>query len=269
MATINLSISFSHPEAISSTIRYARIDNTNNPVYTTQTGVTVSPLIIQNVPNGQYIVGITPVYADGRVCTEVFQQTEGCAGIISFSAVLTGGNIVVSYNATSNVPFVQVNISYPNGGSFSQQYTNNGVDITITSPAGVYGDYSVNIQPVCDQDTGFLGTPSAPAIVTITAPNNSTLTNNTAGPLAPISLTAYSTGSQLIFTSPSVAGSGGVINFLLSDASYTALVINYGTGTVAAASLTTGTGTYTGVLTSGVITFNNVIASGGVVITIT
>lgn len=269
MAQINLSIQIDHPAAVSSTVRYARIDNTANPVYITQTGVPNGTLIIQNLPNGQYRVGITPVYADGRTCTETFQDTPACTGIISFSAVLDAGNIVVSYFALTDVPFVQVNINYPNGGTFSQQYANAGTDITVTPPSGVYGDYSVTISPVCDQDTGFIGSPSAPAIVTIQAPNNSTLTNNSAGPLAPISLTSYASSSALVFTSPSVAGSGGVINFYLADNSYTAIVINYGSGTVASASLTTGSGTYTGVLAAGSITFNNVVASGGVIITIT
>lgn len=265
---INLQIKINHPTAVSSTVRYARIDNTNSPVYITQTGVPNGILTIQDIPNGQYRVGITPIYADGRTCTEQFADTPPCSGIVSFSAVLNTGNIVVSYNATVDVPFVMVNINYPNGGTFSQQYANAGTDITITPPAGVYGDFSVTISPVCDQDTGFVGSPSAPAIVTIAAPNNSTVTNNTAGPIAPMSLTTFGGSTTLVFTTPSVAGSGGVVNCFIPDGSYTAIVINYGTGTVASAALVTGSGAYTGVLATGSITFNNVVVSGGVVITI-
>jgi hypothetical protein len=267
MANINLQISFSHPDAISNTIRYARIDNTNNPVFTTLTGVTTSPLLLQNVPNGQYRIGITPIYADNRICLETFQDTPPCTGIVSFSAVLSGGNLVISYNAVNTVPDVQVNISYPNGGQFSNTYVNNGANITITPPANVFGNYTITLQPVCDVDSGFLGAPTAPVIINIQAPNNSTLTNSTAGSLAPISLTAFTAGSQLIFTSSNIA-SGGIQSFFLADTTYNSIVVNYGSGTVASASLVTGSGTYPGVLTTGAITFNTVTAVGGVTITI-
>lgn len=265
----NLQININHPSALYSIVRYARVDNTSSPSYITISNVPNGVFTIQNIPNGQYRVGITPVYSDGRVCTETFQDTSPCGGVISFSAILSGGNIQVGYTINVNVPNFQVNINYPNGGTFSQQYVNGGSGtVNVTPPSGLYGNYSVNIQPVCDTDTGFLGTPTAPAIVTVPAPNNSTLTNDSSGALAPLSLTAYASGSQLIFTSPSVAGSGGSVNFYLADDNYTSLVLNYGSGSPVSASLTTGSGTYTGVLTSGVITFNNVVASGGVTITI-
>lgn len=268
MAAINLQIQINHPAAISNTVRYARIDNTSNPVYTTVTGITNGTYVIQNVPNGQYRIGITPIYADNRPCIEQFQDTPPCTGVVSFSATLSGGNIVVGYTINTNVPNFQVNINYPNGGTFSQQYTNLGTStVTIVPPAGVYGNYSVTIQPVCDASTGFLGTPTAPAIVTITQPNNSTLHNGTAGAIAPISLTTYAAGSQLVFTNPSLASSA-TINYLITDGSYTSIVVSYSSGTVAAAALITGSGTYTGILTTGTITFNNVIASGGITINI-
>ena len=269
MATINLQVQINHPAAISNTLRYARIDNTSSPVYSTITGITNGTYVIQNVPNGQYRIGITPIYADGRPCIEQFQDTPACTGVVSFSAILSGGNIVVGYTINASVPNFQVNINYPNGGTFSQQYASAGTgSVSVTPPAGLYGNYSVTIQPVCDVSTGFLGAATAPAIVTITQPNNSTLHNGTAGALAPISATAFSSGSQLLFTSPSVAASG-TINYLLVDGSYTSIVVSYGSGTVAAAALITGSGTYTGVLTAGTITFNGVVVSGGATINIT
>lgn len=269
MALINLNISFNHPAAISNTIRYGRIDNTSSPIYTTVTGVIVSPFQVQGLANGQYRVGITPVYSDGRICAEIIQDTAACTGLISFSAVLDSGNIKVTYTIDSAVPKFQVNISYPNGGTFTQQYDNGGTgSVNITPPAGVYGNYTVTIQPVCDADTGFLGSASAPAIVPVTPPNNSSLTNSTGGSIAPISMTSYASGSVLVFSQGSVANAD-VINFYLADAAYTQIVINYGSGTVAAASLVTGSGTYAGVLTANTITFNAPTISGGAIITIT
>lgn len=175
---IDLLVTFTHPSAISNTIRYARIDNTFTPIYTTITGVLpgASPYTINNVSDGQYIVGITPIYADGRKCSEVSLATPSCTGINSFSATLfvTGSpaidEIQISYNASVDLPYIRVNINYPNGGVFSQIYANTGTDIFVPTPVGLFGDYYVTLTPVCNVATGFYGIPTAPAIVTIAPP---------------------------------------------------------------------------------------------------
>ena len=166
MSNINIVITLSHPQAVSNNIRYARIDNTTTPVYTTVPNVTATPFIL-TVPNGQYFIGVTPNYPDGRICPEVSQNTAPCTGINSFSAVKSSTNIVVSYSVVSGLPSVRINIQYPNGESFSQVYAAAGTDITIPLPSGVTGDFSVTITPCCDADTGFFGTPSAPVIITV------------------------------------------------------------------------------------------------------
>lgn len=175
---IDLIVTFTHPSAVSNTIRYARIDNTFTPIYTTIPGVLPgsSPYTINDVPDGQYIVGITPIYADGRKCSEVITNTPPCIAINSFSAVLfVGGSpvineIIINYSATTNIPYVRVNINYPNGGLFSQIYTNTGSTITIIPPNLLFGDYIITMTPVCNLATGFFGAPTAPAIVNIPEP---------------------------------------------------------------------------------------------------
>jgi hypothetical protein len=168
---IDLIVTFNHPDAISNTIRYARIDNTDTPVYTTISAILpgASPYTISTSPaleNGQYRVYIRPVYADGRLCSETLFDTPACTGINSFSASYDGSNINVTYNAVGSLEAVKVNIAYPNGGSFSQIYTN-GDPIVITPPNGVFGNYYITMQPVCDQDTGFIGVATAPVVVNI------------------------------------------------------------------------------------------------------
>lgn len=167
MSNFNIIVTFDHPDAVSNTIRYARIDNTVSPVYTTVTGVVTSPYVIADVPQGQYRVYIKPVYADGRVCGETVQDTEACTGIQALSAVVSGSNFVISYTANIAVPFVQVNIAYPNGGSSTHQYTNDGSDIVIPVPSGVTGTFFITMSPVCDQETGWIGAASAPVSVTV------------------------------------------------------------------------------------------------------
>jgi hypothetical protein len=172
MSTFNIIIDFYHPDAISNIIRYARIDNTVTPTYTTVTGITNSPYIIENVNQGQFRIYIKPIYSDGRICSETVKDTDACTGVTALSAVLDGGgDFVISYTAEVSVPIVQVNISYPNGGFSSQQYVNAGTDITITPPSGVYGTFFITMQPVCDADTGWLGVASAPVSVEIPDPS--------------------------------------------------------------------------------------------------
>lgn len=167
MSTINLIIDLLHPSAISSNVRVARVDNTPSPVYTTYANVSANPFILNNVPNGQYFIGATPNYADGRVCAEVPYTTAPCTGINSFSAKIVSTNFVVSYSVAAGLPAVRINIQYPNGGSSSNIYTASGLDITIPIPTGVLGDYSLTITPCCDEDTGFFGSQSAPVILNV------------------------------------------------------------------------------------------------------
>lgn len=170
--SINLAIEFQLPVgAVSNLVQYARIDNiTSAPVFTTVSpNPTTSPSVIAtNIPNGQYEIQSTPVYPDGRTCQPTVVTTPACPGLISLSAVIQSGVLVVTYLAPSGAPSVLINVNYPNGGSNSQIYPNTGNPISIGLPAGVYGNYSVNGQSVCDPTSGFYSTPSATVTVAYT-----------------------------------------------------------------------------------------------------
>lgn len=160
---INLSLNFSHPDAIANRVRYRRIDNSVNPNW-----ITVSPdpitspaTVATNLDNGQYQLGITAIYPDGRSCTENFLYTDACPSLISINAYITGNTIVVQYLAPSAVPKVRITINFPNGGSYTQNYVNTGDDIAIALPNGVYGTFSVSGQSVCDEATSFFSTSSS------------------------------------------------------------------------------------------------------------
>lgn len=172
--TMDIVVNFQHPTAISYTLRYARVDNTSTPTYITVPNVLSSPYTITGVADGQYIVGLTPIYADGRKCTEMTQTTDSCTGINSFNVVGGGSptdSFVISYNASASIPKIRVNISYPNGGYYSAIYTNSGTDITIPFPINVYGDFFISLQPVCNETTGFFGASTAPSILTVSNPS--------------------------------------------------------------------------------------------------
>lgn len=177
--SINLTASFSHPDASAHRVRYARIDNTVTPVYTTVSPDPVSSpaTIATNIPNGQYRVGYKPIYADGRSCEEQFQDTPACEGLISINAYFDGDNIVVQYLAPSDAPKVRITVNYPNGGSFTANYVNNGNDIPIAVPSNLFGDFFVTGQSVCDESSGFYSAPSSQ--VTISRSETSvTITND-------------------------------------------------------------------------------------------
>lgn len=173
MGNINLIVTLDHssPDYVDSTVRYGRIDNNPTPAYTTISGVTTSPLTVSNLPNGTYRVYAKPNFTDGRNCPEVVMDTPSCTGITSLSAIFSDPNIVVSYSCDPTVPKVRINVSYPNGGFSNTIVTNDGVDVNIVAPAGVYGIFLVTIQPVCDEDSGYFGVASAPAAVEIDAPS--------------------------------------------------------------------------------------------------
>lgn len=273
-STMSIVVTFTHPSAISDTIRYARIDNTNNPVYTTIPNVLpgASPYVISNVPDGQYIVGITPNYSDGRKCGEVFLNTDPCSGITGFSGLFNGsGNIVISYTADPAMESIKIVINYPNGGTASSIHTNTGVDITITPPAGVYGEFAITGIPVCRASTGFFGQPTAPVILNVTPANQSSFTNNTSNTLAPVSMSAKSATVGLItplFTSTSVAISG-IVNFYIPDDLYGVISITWGTGTIGGAYLTTTSGVYIATIIGNQATFADVDVANGITVQVT
>lgn len=170
----DLTITFEHPDAVSNTIRYARIDNTVSPSYITISGVLpgASPYTISDVENGQYRFGITPVYADGRSCKETFYDTTPCEGIIAFNAIYDGANIIITGTLEEGLD-AKVTILYPNGGTYSAIYTTTegALSETIAPPAEVYGVFFATLKAVCDTNSGYMSASSAPASFEIPEPS--------------------------------------------------------------------------------------------------
>lgn len=180
--SINLSIQFSHPDAISHQVSYARIDNIVTPsfVNVSPNPITSPATIAINIPNGQYQVNSIPIYADGRICQPEITITPACPGLLSITAVITSGNLVISYLAPSEVPKVRMTVNYPNGGSFIANYVNNGNNIVIALPVGLTGNFAVTGQSVCDEASGFYSAPSSQVVVTVTS-DNVAITNTAPG----------------------------------------------------------------------------------------
>lgn len=173
--SINLAIEWDHPAAVSNFVQYARIDNTINPVFSTVTpniaGSSGTAVIAENVPDGQYQIQITPIYADGRTCAPTVINTPPCQPLIAINAVLQSGNLVISYLAPSQAPKVRITVNYPNGGSTVANYINDGNNIVIPLPSGLTGNFIVTGQSVCDESSGFYSAFSSQVTVPVVASN--------------------------------------------------------------------------------------------------
>jgi hypothetical protein len=189
--SINLSIVFSHPSAITNKVSYARIDNTTSPVFIQAGNFVTSPAVIaSNIPDGQYQVNIIPVYADGRACDPTVYQTPVCPGLIAISGYIQSGNLVVQYTAPSTVPKVRITVGFPNGGSNVANYVNTGANIVVPLPVGLTGDFTIQGQSVCDESSAFYSSLSSTVVVTVGSPvagiftlgaDQATVCNNTPG----------------------------------------------------------------------------------------
>lgn len=257
---MSLVVAFEHEEAISANIRYARIDQgTVNWSEPANVLIGASPYTITNLDEGQYRVGITPVYADGRKCGETIQDTAACGAISSFSAVFNGTDIVVTYAATSEK--VRIVVQYPNGGRSTQIELASASPVTITPPADVTGTFSVTIQPVCNENTAWYGPVSAPAIFEVTPGNNSSATNNASIELGAIVITTTDVNGNTVVFGPQSLSPTEVGNFYVPDGTYTEISFVSISGSAGwTATLVSDEGTYP---LNGSGVFENVGVSGG------
>lgn len=234
-----------------------------------------SPFTSPDLPEGQYSVELTPEFADGKNCPASIILTDNCYPITSFQAYTGGESGYEHFNIkyTTVAPKVKLIVGLPNGGTQSFIYTNDGstIHINFTEFGSQYGDYTFTIYPVCNVTTNYIGVASAPIVIEVAPPNNSSFINNSAGAMTNVLLTSFATVISSVFNSSSVASSGGTTGYYLANGFYNSLVININTGTIATGSLVTGTGTFAGVVSGGgsVITFSNVTILSGCTITLT
>jgi hypothetical protein len=175
----NLGLRFSHPDAASHLVRYRRIDNNPGAPFI---GVSPNPVsspavIATDVPNGQYEIESTPVYADGRPCSPSLVYTDGCPVLLAINAYMSGNNLVIDYTAPPGAPKVRISVSYPNGGGSIANYVNTGNSIVLPVPSNVFGDIVVSGQTVCDETSGFYSDGSQSVTVNRAATNLSIFNN--------------------------------------------------------------------------------------------
>lgn len=257
-----LIVTFTHPEAVSAMIRYARIDQGGDLNWSEPAEVLAgaSPYAIHNLDEGQYTVGITPVYADGRVCGETQKSTDACGAVSSMSAAYDGTNIIVTYAATSEK--VRIRVQYPNGGQSITIAAAGGSPVSIAPPPDVTGIFSVYIQPVCNESTQWYGPVSAPSVFEISPTNNSTVTNNSSIALSSVLVTVTGEdGVGTLVSNTTLLPVSAVANFYLADGTYTEIsLVSLSTSLGWTAYAVTDAGVY---ILNGSNVFQNVIVSNG------
>ena len=173
MSNINLIISLPSPQlsGVSSyKVSYQRIDVPNQPVISPSVNIPATSIYfpINNVPNGQYSVSLKPIYTNPNInCPATTIYTQACTGVISFSTSLSedGSTVNVDYDAVS--PYVQLNASFDNGGTYQSTVTT-GTSLSIAVPSGYYGNVSITLTPVCDiTSPAFAGIASAPVVINV------------------------------------------------------------------------------------------------------
>jgi len=114
------------------------------------TGVS-TPYSLTGVAAGSYTVVIVAVCASGA-SAEYQVDTEKCDAVGAFNVTETtsGFNIVWS-GVPAGAEKVRLEVIYPNGGSFKQNYAVAPATATIPKPAGVYGTFSFKLLSVCDE----------------------------------------------------------------------------------------------------------------------
>lgn len=111
------------------------------------------PYAVVGVANGQYEVGVRKLCTNGAYSDWISGQSTACPAIISFTASLSGTNLVIVATLAAPQSKIQVLITDPNGG---QQVTNHDFggqtgtfNIAILNTL-LYGDYSITARGVCD-----------------------------------------------------------------------------------------------------------------------
>ncbi len=276
--TIIITFTNPSPDFLSVTLIVRRVINgvvqvNTVPAYTASLLPGNSPATTPAIPTGQYEIELRPNFASGINCPSVKLLTDNCPPITMFQAYPGGESGYEHFNIKfeTDAAYGRLIIGLPNGGTWTQDILNNGAttNIPLTTFGSQFGNYTFTMYSLCNATTNYIGDPSAPIVIYVTPPNNSTFTNNSGGAMTSVQLTAYAASITQIFNATSVAGGGGVTGFYIASGFYNSIVLTIATGTIAAGNLVTGAGTIAGVVSGSQITFSNVTITSGCTIALT
>lgn len=142
------------------------------------------PFDINGLPSGQYEVGVRSLCSNGAFSPWIAGQTVGCTVPVSFTAVKSGSNIVVTATLPSPQTKIQVNVQDPNGGNalYTNDFGGQSGSFSIPLTSGLYGDYSVTGSGICDNSVTpiYASAFTTPAIVSNPNPTANNISVNAA-----------------------------------------------------------------------------------------
>lgn len=139
-------------------------------------GVT-TPYTLTGVPAGVYTVVIVAICASGE-SAPYEQSTQPCMPVGSFNVTETTTGFDVTWSGVpANAEKVRIEVVYPNGGSFKQNYAVSPATATIAKPTGVYGSFSFKVLTVCDESALWHSSGNSVEVVVATPSSCPNVTN--------------------------------------------------------------------------------------------
>lgn len=113
------------------------------------------------LPAGKYGVAIVAKCSNGKQSLEYTAYTAGCVKPASLSVIDNGNYWSITWGAIPvGAEKVRLQINYPNGGSFAQNYDPSPSTITIDKPIGIYGQFNFFAKTVCNVASNFMSDPT-------------------------------------------------------------------------------------------------------------
>jgi len=225
---------------------FYRIRNTtdpwNGPHHAVATPGPTTQLSIIGVPPNDYEAYVISNCANGSSSgpTDSFFSAPNCQAPVAMNATFNAGIFTVTYAVAPSVGSVQLQVQYPNGGTFNHIYNvASPFEITIPQPVGLYGDYLFSIRSVCNQDSGWTSAYNSPVLVETVNPspctppsiNNTTVIATTAAAVTyRFELGGYTSSVRVVIDNNTTSGQQILTQAVVSNHVDIALVkgsVNY------------------------------------------
>lgn len=130
-------------------------------------GVT-TPYELTGVAAGVYTVVVVAICASGESAPYEI-ETAPCSAIGSFNVTETVSGFDIDWaDVPAGAEKVRLEVVYPNGGSFKQNYDVAPAAVSIVKPAGVYGTFAFKLLTVCDESAAWYSTSNTVEVVVAT-----------------------------------------------------------------------------------------------------
>lgn len=125
---------------------------------------------IEDVPANEYEIYYVSVCEDGLLSdpSEIFYSTPICPVPMALNVIEQADSFLVQYTLPPNVAQFNLQVLYPNGGTFNQVLpVESSGEYLLPKPAGVFGDFTFQIRSVCNVGTGWYSPFTNQVLITV------------------------------------------------------------------------------------------------------